>query len=258
MKTLGVVHVYVVTLQVNIFYSITFLFLMLLRTKILATFFSIILLAHCYSQSPEETSLNIIESGMPLSNVNMIGKKATPGKIKGDQYLFETFQEGKIAFANDSYLGKVLINYNAYENYIQFKLDKFERVVEPEFVKLIVVNGTNYSPFFIKGYSGDETLLGEILYESKKVKLMKHIEVILKEPTYIEGVDMGSRDYVYKRSIDYYLSVNAGDYVKLRSSSNRNAKELGRKDVKIFAKENDIDWKSEADLIKVVTYLDSE
>ncbi|MEM9896139.1 MAG: hypothetical protein AAF789_07190 [Bacteroidota bacterium] len=201
----------------------------------------------------EDLTMNTIESGMPLNNVNMIGKKVPKGQVIGDMYLLPDFDSGSIKFTNGSSFDNLEININIYESKVLFQREKSLRVAELGVINSIDFEDATYVTFSVE----EEIFVGKQIYKAPDVHLVKSVEIILKEPTYKAGLDLGSRNYTYLRRHHYYLSLESGKFVKLRSSTKKNAKALGRNDVKAFVNDHKLNWSNENDLLELASFLDS-
>lgn len=109
-----------------------------------------------------------------------------------------------------------------------------------------------------KGYKLEDTeLVGffEVILNDE-VSFFAYPTIHVKEPDYIEGLDVGSRDYKIRKVEEYYLAFN-NKLVELKKEKNIRALKSDIPGLKEFFKTNKLSFKDRSDLISITKYLNT-
>lgn len=174
-------------------------------------------------------------------------------KIKGSPYFKEEFSECFLYFMNDS-VYKANMRYNIYEDKMEFiKDNKSYYVYNPEDLKRIVLNGTNFVYFNDKINKANSTYY-ELLFEGNCFLFGKK-RVRFKE----EGEEKpysGREPAEFIKQADYYYLFKAGKSPVLVKSNKIMIDFFDDKktEIELFIKDNKISYRKLGDLIKLCEY----
>jgi hypothetical protein len=193
--------------------------------------------------------------------------------IQGSPLIKESFENGRILYPDNKASEVVPINYDAYKNQVLFIKNDQIRVLNTVGVKgFMFEKPENFEQtdkvqevftFQIrdKALGFDELTPVQVLYnQGSGIKLLALHKVNLmrgntKDPFTGKVVDR------YVSGVEYYLQKSDGEFEKLRRLRSkdiiRKLDRSHRKDLNNFMKENDLDGKSEKDLVKLLAYYDN-
>lgn len=198
-------------------------------------------------------------NAQPFGFVKQIS--ADTKEVVGNVYLNE-WSLGTVEFINGSKLGNKMIRYNIENDFLEIKLDGvvkgaegrnvvnfliFNGDVEQRYVRAsnFKFNGTSLVGFLQELHVGNYSL-----YSKTNVKLVKG--------TYVAALDMGEEDDEYSKKTIYYLGKNK-ELTEVSSNKKKFASNFTGIEGKVleFIDESDLILKREADLIKVISYINT-
>lgn len=146
----------------------------------------------------------------------LIGKSLPSSEVDGDPYLFENFKNGTLKLNGDRVIEDTEINVDLFNNVIIVKRENGDIYsLASQYVNNIIINESEFK--FINNLDSKISLI-ETLYQNLEndLEIWRKHYIFKKDPTYIEGVDMGNRNYVLlKRSM--LLGMSDGKVSELKS-----------------------------------------
>lgn len=192
----------------------------------------------------------------------MIGKSLPPPELVGSTYYSDQWLRGKIILRDGKELEDILLKYDIANEIVETNDGGKKQAYKGEDVSafhLLNMYTGQLSEFKkCKGYELEDTeLVGffEVILNDD-VSFFAHPTIHVKEPDYVEGLDVGSRDYKIKKVEDYYLAFNK-KLVELKKSKNIRALKNDIPGLKAFAKTNKLSFKDRNDLIAIAKYLNT-
>ncbi|MFP8487747.1 hypothetical protein ACKGJO_01485 [Gracilimonas sp. Q87] len=193
--------------------------------------------------------------------------------VIGSPLLKESFENGRILFESGKASEVLPINYDSYKNQVLFIKDN----------KIMVLNTTGVKGFlFEKSTNLDESNKIQEVFSFK----INHPEFGFKEPTpvqvlYDQGTGLkllalhetnlmrsnrkdpftGKETERYINSLEYFLQKHNGEIEKLRKLRSKDIINAfdgdNQRKFRQFMRDNDLDNRSEKDLVKLMTYIDN-
>lgn len=194
-------------------------------------------------------------------------------EVEGSPLLKESFENGRILFESGKASEILPINYDSYKNQVLFIKNEQIMVLNKNGVKGFMFqtpadfqNSDKVQEVFT--YQIRETELGfdeltpvQVLYnQGNGLKLLAVHETNLMRSNSKDPFT-GKKTERYINSVEYYLQKHNGDIEGLRrlraKDIIRKYDRSDRKALNNFMKENDLDSRSEKDLVKLMTYIDN-
>lgn len=208
--------------------------------------------------------LTVTQPERQLDNMVM-GIPVPPGDVIGHTYLDDTWNVGSVMVADKKVLiESYLMKYDIKDQNIEIKTQLGIRLLAVKNVSHMVWvdSATRKAHYFVNGanYKEDDTpLIGmlEVVVDGPK-SLFSRTKVEIKSPTYNVAMDVGSRDtQILKKSAYYYN--DASNNVYLIKSKKKFLEGFGgmRDELEKFMKDNRLDLKSEDELVKIFTFINS-
>ena len=189
-------------------------------------------------------------------------------EIKGTPYLFEHYVLATIVSSNIDVYEDILVNYNGYtKGFEAFEGASFIELDERWYLR-VEIDPTQH-PGLVETFGEDklifqrgvhpkfEHIFVQVLYAGLRTIFFKVFEVDLtKQKIEIPGQTLNVERFV--EDIGYYL-VKDGDLDPVTLRKKSLIKAFGRGETKAlesFARENEIDFTSERDLIKLIDFYD--
>lgn len=209
-----------------------------------------------------ETGLTRLEQGTFDSHQMLIGRKIPPAGTRGDYYLNPHWQEGFITLKTGQTFQKYPLKYDIENDMLEIKASNEVKILRGERVASFTwqdvarqqeVRYINSHDYQLEG----TPLIGffEVVVDGP-VQLLSKVETEVKDPTYVEGLDVGKRySEIVKKEV-YYLSDKSK---VLQQVSNK--KEVWeyvgdqKGEVKQYMKEQKLGVNQKDDLARVVTFI---
>lgn len=192
----------------------------------------------------------------------MIGKSLPPPELVGSTYYSDQWLRGKVILRDGKELEGILLKYDIANEIVETNDGGKKQAYKGEDVSafhLLNMYTGQLSEFKkCRGYELDDTeLVGffEVILNDE-VSFFAHPTIHVKEPDYVEGLDVGSRDYKIKKVEDYYLAFNK-KLVELKKSKNTRALKNDIPGLKAFVKTNKLSFKNRNDLIAIAKYINT-
>ncbi|MEM8568036.1 MAG: hypothetical protein AAGF85_16355 [Bacteroidota bacterium] len=166
-----------------------------------------------FQLSAQEVALDVIEGGViNLQGYGgvMIGKELPPSNVKGSPYLFDDFQSGELLLTSNKTIRGIDWNYDLFNDVIIIKNKKGDLYsLTSALMKEINAGDRQFKNTNISGIG-----IVEFIFECNNYDflLLKRHWLLKKDPSYIEGLDFGSRDYELIRKYDLFGLVSSNSY----------------------------------------------
>lgn len=184
----------------------------------------------------------------------------------GSPLLKESFENGRILFTNNGVSEMVPINYDTHKNQVLFIKNNEIRVLSMGGVKGFVFEKSDESQkvqerftlgLNIPGKKISKQAALQVLYQGE-VKLLAHHQTSLMKGNSPDPYTGKITDR-YVSKTNYYIQKKNGEFVGTKLRIKNIIKDLPRKhrkELRKFAKENDLDNRSEVDIVKLLTFYD--
>ncbi len=194
-----------------------------------------------------------------LQNYTTRASKYNPENTKGTPYQTEDFQTGSLLNESTVIFPDVALRYNALNDEFQIKssLNESNKNIQAVMKKtdLYVKVGDAIYTYLLP--SGEVGGYYNVLVEGTKKSIYKKLSKKFVEGAQSVNMMTGNHPNRLVDETKYYLVSEDGTIEELPNSKNRRLKLIAAKDYKSFkkyAKSNDLNVKSEEDLIKLVEY----
>ncbi len=222
---------------------------------VIVGFLNLILTNSALSQTL--SNVVVIESGMPLNNIGIIGKEVPKGEIKGSQYLFDDWVVANVLINDDKLLKDIKMNVDLMRNEVDILIGENRKVLPKSIVSNFQLVESNLM-YYWQSVDEDLILICELV-EGNSFDLLEEVFLTIKEPTYNVALDMGSRDTEILRRTNFWIRHKNGTLTKISNSGRKNLKAF--KDdslLKDFINDNQLSWKSRNDLILITQKANAE
>ena len=180
-------------------------------------------------------------------------------KVKGSPYLYDDWVSGKIVFDNGDEMENLQLNFDLHSNLLEIKMDQVVKVALPKQVRSVSIfhqpeESSRFIPVAEFRTEEGEAAEGfaQVLYDGK-IKLVKKNLIEIHKPTYRPSHDVGSLDYtIRKKEKLYLLEEGILKEVKRKSDFGKWSKKM-----KAYARENNLRFRNEEDLVQLVRHYDS-
>lgn len=215
----------------------------------------------CYCQTDQSriNQLNEISTG---GHNQMLGRSLPPPEIKGSTFYSDNWFPGNVHFSNGKKLDDLFIKFDIASGIIKTKKDERTLAYKGEDILAFqwLNNYTGLPSVFrnCKGYSLSDTELNgffEVILNDE-VSLFSHTTIKMKSPDYVEGLDVGNRDYEIRKVEEYYLAFNKR-LVELKKGKHIRELKHDIPEIKAYIKTNKLSFKNRSDLIAITKYLNT-
>ena len=211
-----------------------------------------------------ETSLNRIEQGTFDSHQMLMGRKIPHEGTKGDYYLSPHWQDGFITLKTGQTFQKYPLKYDIENDMLEIKASNEVKILRGERVatftwmdidrqqELQYINSHEYK---LEG----TPLIGffELVVDGQVQLLGKTIAVV-KDPTYVEGFDVGKRYSEITKKEVYYLSDESKVLTEIKSKKDVLEFMGDEGGVKQYMKAQKLGVSDKEDLAKIVTFINQQ
>jgi len=194
------------------------------------------------------------------------------GSVQGDVYLDAEWQKADVWFypeviaqydpkASDK-VSSLPVRIDLGNQYVEFKLPEGVKAIDAASIKKIELKGAGAVRTFVNtrqyGHSKEIPGFAEVLSEGK-ITVVKYTKLWLKQPTYNVALNVGERDAKLIKQKDYYL-INEKNGAFLLDKFKPGAGWLKKttkskaKKVEAYMKDNSLDPKNDADLMRILAY----
>jgi len=177
-------------------------------------------------------------------------------EVIGSPYLFNNFEEGVITLVDGKNTANLQLNFNIYENRVEFSDAGSIIAVDNKMVDRFAFNNTDNGMEFAKGYNSrrlDNTDFVQVLVDGQ-VQLLKKYEVSFQENIATYGTATQKDEYISNER--YYIHED-GETNHLRNLSERQvlrALNDQRDELETYIGENDIDTTNLEHLAKLIQH----
>jgi hypothetical protein len=174
----------------------------------------------------------------------------------GTPYLFDDFEDGFITLADGKNTASLQLNFNIYENRVEFSDAGSIIAVDNEMVDRFSFNTAGTEMVFAKGFDSrrlDNNEFVQVLADGQ-VKLLKKYEVSFQENVATYGTATQKDEYISNER--YYIYEDA-ETNQLRSLSERQVLRTlndHRDEMESYINENDLDIENTEDLARLIQY----
>lgn len=190
----------------------------------------------------------------------MYGKALPPPEVNGSTFYSDQWLEGYVLFNNGRKINNVDLKLELMSSMLQIRNSE----------KVVSYNGSDVKEFqwfnsytqttslFINcsGYKIDNTEFDgffEILVDGK-ISLFAYPKIKVKEPDYVEGLDVGNRDYEIMKVEQYFL-MSDNELFNLDKKNNVRELKTSIPELKPFLKTKNLSFKKRGDLIQITEFL---
>ncbi|MDW7694740.1 hypothetical protein R9C00_08300 [Flammeovirgaceae bacterium SG7u.111] len=214
---------------------------------------------------PQITSaIETIENKILTPSDMMIGRKLPPPETKGDFFYETEWQSAVIHLRNGQDIKNYPVRYDLENKLFEIKVD--------EKIKILKGNAVKSYEWLHFQYQQSESFVNAEDYEFEGTKLLGFYKVLvsgdvsllsmrktkIKKPTYVEGIDVGSRDNEILKYDEFYVAKE-GKVFQLTNNRKKDGAFLeeltGEKELDKYMKQNKLGTKKEKDLVQLFEYL---
>lgn len=188
--------------------------------------------------------------------------KLPPPKVEGTYYLYDAWHAGEVLLSSKLSIKSYPIKYDLQHHNIELKLNDEIKVCASNLIDSFKIVGPNkitetyiHCRFYSK--SNEDCLNGvyKRIFKHQDVELLEHRYVIEKEPTYVEAIDMGSRNKKIIQQTDYYMAKNKM-LLPIYSAKKKNEHLFGEhfKAVLDHSKQHKLKFNNATDLHAIIKY----
>lgn len=178
--------------------------------------------------------------------------------VEGNPYMHKDYQLGDI-YTTQGAFKAVKMKYDIFEDSFQFNMDNRTLYLDPsDYVKKIVIGNDVFVVRSIPNVKKKDNYLIEL--DSSKVSLYSKKNVIFKQEELAKALESRPTPATFLvRANKYYLRVGSSDLVQIEKI--KDIYQLFPDEaeaLKKYIKTEDLDFKKEADLIKIVRFCGSK
>ncbi len=226
--------------------------------------FSLILLLSTVKAQTDQQRINDLDQLTQGGQQQMFGKSLPPPGVEGSTLYSDDWYLGDVTFTTGRVYKEFFIRYDIAAGIIETKKDSRVVSFKAEDVQKFTwfndfsksknqfVNCKNFN-------TSDVPLVGffEVII-SDKVSLLSHPVIKVKDPDYVEGLDVGNKNFRVEKNEIYYLAFDDGLY-EIKKNNGKNLKYLETKypDIKDYIKKNKLSFKDKSDLASITKYLNT-
>ena len=194
----------------------------------------------------------------------MFGKSLPPPGVEGSTFYNDDWYLGEITFITGKIYKDYFIRYDIASGMIETKKNN----------KIVSFHGEDIQKFYwYNDYSQQKQnfissknykdsgipLIGFFeLVQKDDISLLSYPKIKVKDPDYVEGLDVGNRNYEVKKVEGYYFAFDDELY-EIKKSKGKNIRHLKEKypSLKKFVEVNDLSFKDRIDLIEITEFLNN-
>jgi len=203
--------------------------------------------------------------GIPKGSDIMIGVPLPEGEVRGTSYLNEKWNFSTLLlFDSENMLENIPVKYDLHANEIEVLTSNGTKVIPIKRIRSLVWKDsvTTLAKFFINAslYNDEGTPLTgllEVAADGKKPFLIRNY-VVVKQPDYVAGIDVGSRDTkIFKKTTLYYAS---GQGLTKITSKKVLLQAFGEDAAAVdkYIQDQDLSVKKEGDLVKIFNFYNAK
>jgi len=226
---------------------------MILKRILLTVLISFLTTSLIYAQTSQEEITS--EDLRNLVRYDVIeGVQAT--EVIGSPYLFDDFEKGVITLVDGKNTANLQINFNIYENRVEFSDAGSIIAVDNRMVDRFAFNHTGNEMEFARGFDSrrlDNSDFVHVLVDGR-VKLLKKYEVSFQENVATYGTATQKDEYISNER--YYIHED-GETNHLRNLSDRQVLRTlsnHRDEMESFIEENDLNLENTEHLVRLIRY----
>lgn len=219
-------------------------------------------LATCLTAQTDQQRINDLDKVAVGGQQQMFGKSMPPPGIEGSTFYNDEWYLGKITFTTGKVYNDYFIRYDIATGMIETKKNN----------KIVSFHGEDIKKFtWYNDYSEQkQTFINSKLYHDSGIPLVGFFELVskdsvsllsypklkVKDPDYVEGLDVGNRNYEVRKVEEYYFAFS-DDLYEIRKNKGKNIKNLkgDYPSLKKFVEVNGLSFKNRIDLIAITNYL---
>jgi hypothetical protein len=195
----------------------------------------------------------------------MFGKSLPPPGVQGSTMYSDDWYLGDIIFTNGLVYNDYFIRYDIAAGILETKKEeRFLSFKSEDVQKFSWYNDYNKSSStFVncrKHKISGTSLIGffEVMVEDQ-ISLLAHPVITVKDPDYVEGLDVGNRDFRVKKEEEYYFAFDDGLF-EIKKNTGKNIKALGNKfpELREFVKSNKLSFRDRIDLVQIAQFMNKE
>jgi len=197
-----------------------------------------------------------VEMAKKLSGVN-----PDYSNVNGTPNIFKEFHKGNFYFSDKTCIADILINYNCYTDVVLFSDGKNNYTTNSQDIDYFTITRGENGPILLFKQvflsSEKKRIFMQVLYQGESVLFKRYRKEFLKADLDKPYGSNRQRDE-YNDYYEYYVSIAGKEPVILKPRKNAVVEIFNAKSDKIddFIKNEKIDLKNEADLMKLVEHYD--
>lgn len=214
----------------------------------------LILLLCVAVKSISAQGLQTTAGGIPVQDRNL-------SDVKGSQFIFDDWAKGNVKLKDDKVYNNLDLKYSDYDDAVYFKSSSGEMQAFSVPVADFTISYTEGNNNFLRHFKNGYQVMGyevnayfETLNDGKTQFLKKTKKKIEEVNTY--GSTTGNKSF--NTSTRYFI-FNNGKVVNVKKDKKSILEALGDKQTELetYAKANNLNFKNEADIAKLVTYYNT-
>jgi hypothetical protein len=184
-------------------------------------------------------------------------KKEDPGDVTGSPYLYDDWVKGNVVFADNTATRNVELRYDVLDNVLVTKSKTGEENIFSDPVSEFTLNILNKERLFKNGFTGGNGINNktffEVVYNGKTKILKREVKTILES----KGYNTGTISRKIENSSIYYIAREDKSTEVIKNNEKSILTALGKPELATYVKDNKLNLKNDADIVKLLTHYDT-
>ena len=191
-------------------------------------------------------------------NDNLYSLYNTDAEVRGTKYLFDDWQNGKMYFSSKLELKNILLNYHIETQTLEIEQDDEVKICPINLLESFILDDGRTFVNISQFANNARPAIAEVLYISGNLTLLERPKIEVTEPNYRATHDVGEKDIVINLKYDYVVVMD-GKATQMAKKMKQNEMVFGESYETLlkYYKENKLNFKKRADLIKVIKHYDT-
>ncbi len=194
---------------------------------------------------------------LPVGQNKIVITDSRPN-LDGSPYLFEDWRNGSIYMNNGDTIVSIMLRYNVYKDEMQFQNeDKIYTIGSPENIARIILDNQTFVYLNYEEEGKPKKGYFEVLSQGTTCLLQRHFPTILAA-NFNVALNSGNKNDQLSLKKKFYLKKEALVVeIDKKGKNYVSAFDLKGKDIQKFAKDNDLSFKKDEDLIQITKFANS-